>query len=109
MPLTPWTRYRKTRAQKKKALQMLALSGVIRPSTIELRYTTTRSGNFTEPSIEDLAQIELHAEEVVTLDLPRPSAKVTHLTRHLYSTAATFLAASKRRMQTLQWDSRNAA
>ena len=41
MPLTRWLRYRQRRAQTKKALQMLALSGVIRPSTLELRYTSS--------------------------------------------------------------------
>ena len=41
MPLTQWLRYRQRRAQTKKALQMLALSGVIRPSNIELRYTSS--------------------------------------------------------------------
>ena len=39
MPLAHWRSYRERARQKRKALHMLALSGVIRPSHIELRYT----------------------------------------------------------------------
>lgn len=39
MPLTRWIGYRESAKQKRKALQMLALSGVVRPSHVELRYT----------------------------------------------------------------------
>ncbi len=38
MPLTRWRLYRERAQQKQKALRMLALSGVVRPSHIELRY-----------------------------------------------------------------------
>ena len=41
MPLTRWNRYRQTRIQKRKALQLLTLSGVVRPSTNEPRYTVS--------------------------------------------------------------------
>ncbi len=37
MPLSRWKKFR-ARAQKKKAIQMLVLSGVVRPSHIEPRY-----------------------------------------------------------------------
>ena len=40
MPLNLWRAYRMRAQQKRKAMQMLALSGVVRPSAVELRYTT---------------------------------------------------------------------
>jgi hypothetical protein len=39
MPLTHWRTHRERSRQKQKVLHMLALSGVVRPSHIELRYT----------------------------------------------------------------------
>jgi|DewCreStandDraft_4_1066084.scaffolds.fasta_scaffold133959_1 hypothetical protein len=39
MPVTRWIGSRESAKQKRKALQMLALSGVVRPSHVELRYT----------------------------------------------------------------------
>ena len=39
MPLAHWRTYRERAQQKRKVLHMLALSGVVRPSHIELRYT----------------------------------------------------------------------
>lgn len=39
MPLARWRTYRERAWQKRKALRMLALSGVVRPSHVELRYT----------------------------------------------------------------------
>lgn len=38
MPLAQWRTYRDRARQKRKALRMLALSGVVRPSHVELRY-----------------------------------------------------------------------
>lgn len=40
MPLKIWRAYRKRAQQKRKAMQMLAISGVVRPGAVELRYTT---------------------------------------------------------------------
>jgi hypothetical protein len=39
MPLARWRSYRNCIQQKRKALHMLTLSGVVRPSHVELRYT----------------------------------------------------------------------
>jgi hypothetical protein len=39
MPLARWRTHRKRARQKRKVLQMLALSGVVRPSHVEFRYT----------------------------------------------------------------------
>jgi hypothetical protein len=39
MPLKIWRAYRLRLQQKRKAMQMLAISGVVRPSAVELRYT----------------------------------------------------------------------
>lgn len=39
MPLAHWRTSRERARQKRKVLHMLALSGVVRPSHIELRYT----------------------------------------------------------------------
>ena len=39
MPLKIWRAYRMRAQQKRKAMQMLAISGVVRPSAVELRYT----------------------------------------------------------------------
>jgi hypothetical protein len=46
MPLAQWRTYRERARQKQKALHMLALSAVVRPGHVELRYTTplTRGG-----------------------------------------------------------------
>jgi hypothetical protein len=38
MPLAQWRTYRERARQKRKVLRMLALSGVVRPSHVELRY-----------------------------------------------------------------------
>jgi len=40
MPLKIWRTYRLRAQQKRKAMQMLTISGVVRPSAVELRYTT---------------------------------------------------------------------
>ena len=39
MPLSRWQAKRERAQQKRKALHMLALSGVVRPSHVELRFT----------------------------------------------------------------------
>lgn len=39
MPFAYWQTQRERAKQKRKALQMLALSGVVRPSHVELRYS----------------------------------------------------------------------
>jgi hypothetical protein len=39
MPFTIWRTYRKRAQQKRKVLQMLVVSGVVRPCDVELRYT----------------------------------------------------------------------
>ncbi len=104
MPLTRWTHYRQTRAQKKKALHLLALSGVVRPSTIELRYTAPLSHTSDEqtPIAQDAA-----APAISTVSMH--SANATHLAQHLYSTASMLLAKSRSHIQSLQWDTRSAA
>ncbi len=109
MPLTRWTHYRQTRAQKKKALHLLALSGVIRPSTVELRYAAPRSYDSDERLREERAPIAQKASVQSIFTIPMHSAETTHLAHHLYSTAFRFLAKSRRHIQSLQWDIRNAA
>lgn len=52
MSLTSWRIRRVHAQQKRKALQMLALSGVVRPSDVEMRYpmaSVTISGIHTAP------------------------------------------------------------
>ena len=102
MPLTRWAHYRQTRAQKKKALHLLALSGVVRPSSIELRYTAPLS-----PISDEQAPVAQEASATATVTVR--SAETTHLAQHLYSTAFLLLAKSKRHIQSLQWDTRSAA
>lgn len=109
MPLTRWTHYRQTRAQKKKALHLLALSGVVRPSTIELRYTTPLSHISVESSREEQTSIAQDGSSPTISTVSMHSADATHLAQHLYSTAFMFLAKSRRHIQSLQWDIRNAA
>lgn len=104
MPLTRWAHYRQTRAQKKKALHLLALSGVVRPSTIELRYTASRF-----PIIDEPLLFVQNAYASASSTLPIRPAKTTLLTQHLYSTASRLLAKSKRHIQSFQWDIRKAA
>lgn len=109
MPLTRWTHYRQTRAQKEKALYLLALSGVVRPSTIELRYTISLSHISAKPSREEQAPLAQDVSAPASSMFPMRSAETTHLAHHLYSTAFMFLAKSRRHIQSLQWDTRNAA
>ncbi|MEQ1627663.1 MAG: hypothetical protein ABL965_09740 [Nitrospira sp.] len=109
MPLTRWTHYRHTRAQKKKALHLLTLSGVVRPSTIELRYTAPRSHTSAESLCEEQPPLAQDAAAPAISTVRMRSAESTHLAHHLYSTAFMFLAKSRRHIQSLQWDSRNAA
>lgn len=109
MPLARWTHYRQTRDQKKKTLHLLALSGVVRPSTIELRYTTPLSHISAESSRDDRAPLAQDASAPATSTFPIRSAEMRHLAQHLYSTAFMLLAKSRRHIQTLQWDTRNAA
>lgn len=109
MPLSRWTHYRQTRAQKKKALHLLALSGVVRPSTVELRYTTPLSHISAEPSGDEHAPIAQDAPAPASSTVFMHSAEATHLAHHLYSTAFRFLSKSRHHIQSLQWDTRNAA
>jgi len=109
MPLTRWTHYRQTRAQKKKALYLLSLSGVVRPSTIELRYTAPLSQISAEPLCEEQTPITQDASAPAYSTFPMRSAETTHLTHHLYSKAFSFLAKSRRHIQSLQGDTRSAA
>jgi hypothetical protein len=109
MPLTRWTHYRQTRVQKKKALHLLALSGVVRPSTIELRYPTPLSHISAEPSRDEQAPLAQDASTPATSTFPMRSSETSHLAQHLYSTAFMLLAKSRRHIQNLQWDTRNAA
>jgi len=104
MPLTRWTHYRQTRARKKKALHLLALSGVVRPSTLELRYTASRSTVSDERA--PLAQ-KATASDCSKVSIR--SAEPSHLAHHLYSTASRLLAKSKHHIQSLQWDLKKAA
>ena len=109
MPLTRWTHDRQSRAQKKKVLYLLALSGVVRPSTIELRYTISFSHISAKPSREEQAPLAQDMSVPATSTFPMRSAETTHLAHHLYSTAFLLLAKSRRHIQSLQWDTRNAA
>lgn len=109
MPLTRWTHYRETRAQKKKALYLLALSGVVRPSTIELRYTISFSHISAEPSREERAPLAQEVSAPPASMLPLRSTETTHPVHHLYSTAFMLLAKSRHHIQSIQWDTRNAA
>lgn len=104
MPLTQWTHYRHTRAQKKSALHLLALSGVVRQGTIELRYTTPHSH-----MSDEQAPIVQNASTPATSTVTTHSAKTTHLAQYLCSTAFMLLTKSKHPLQHLQWDTGNAA
>ncbi len=107
MPLTQWARYRQTRTQKKKALHMLALSGVIRPSTIELRYTASSLRHSIEPSVPE--QPEVAQTTLANAAAPAKQAQANDLTHQLHSIASALLAESRRCLQKLQWDNRTAA
>ena len=112
MPLTRWTHYRQTRAQKRKALHMLALSGVVRPSSIELRYTTPlfhRPAELAPQAFMAQPAIIQRALSVVPPHSLTSPAHASHLAHQIYSTAYTFLAESKRHLQRLQWDNRKTA
>ncbi len=109
MPLTRWTHYRQARAQKKRALHLLALSGVIRSSTIELRYSTPLSHITADPLCEEQTPTVQDASASAFSTPPMPSPETTHLAHHLYSTAFRLLTKSRRHIQSLQWETRNAA
>lgn len=106
MPLLRWTRYRQTRAQKKKALQMLALSGVVRPGTIELRYAASPRHSI-EPSTPE--QPDMTQPALANTADPVKPVRGSDLIHQLYSTAFALLAESRRCLQKLQWDNRTAA
>jgi len=109
MPLTRWTHYRQTRAQKKKALYPLALSGVVRPGTTELRYTAPLSHTSAELSSDEQTPIAQDTSVPNPSALPMCLTGTTHLAHHFYTTTFTFLAKSRRHIRSLQWDTRNAA
>lgn len=55
MSFTAWRTRRIHRQQKQKALQMLAISGVVRPSDVEMRYSIPLikiSGTHTTPEVQ---------------------------------------------------------
>lgn len=104
MPLTRWAQYHQIRAQKKKALYLLALSGAIRPSTIELRYTAPLS-----PLADEQGPVAQDASTPMTATVRIRPAETVPLAQHFYSTAFMLLTKSKRHIQRLQWDTRRAA
>ena len=56
MPFTAWRTRRLHAQQKRKALQMLAISGVVRPSDVEMRYSIPLikiSGTHTTPEAQE--------------------------------------------------------
>jgi len=103
MLLARWIRYRQARTQKKKALHMLALSGVIRPSTTELRYATSPLRNST--GLLSNAEPSLSQE---TLG-PVSASSSSHLANQLYSTAFALVTESKRHIQRLHGNNKKAA
>lgn len=107
MPLLQWARYRQTRAQKKKALQMLTLSGVVRLSTIELRYATSPLRHSSEPPASE--QLNTVQTDLATTAAPAQPTQSSTLTHQLYATAFALLAESRRCLQKFQWDNRSAA
>lgn len=109
MPLTRWTHYRQTRDQKKKALHMLTLSGVVRPSTLELRYAASPLHNSIEPFPTEQPDISQNTLGTATHPSPMSHTQTSHLAHQLYSTTCAFLAESRRCIQKLQWDNRKAA
>lgn len=109
MPLTQWTRYRQTRAQKKKALYLLALSGVVRPSTLELRYVAPPVHNSLESSPTEQPGIPQKALDMAALPSLTSDAQPSYLAQHLYSTALALIAESRRCIQKLHWDNRSTA
>ncbi|MBH0182575.1 MAG: hypothetical protein HP490_13115 [Nitrospira sp.] len=59
MTLKIWRAYRMRAQQKRKALQMLAISGVVRPSAVELRYTTPLMKMRTSNSSAELQPVDI--------------------------------------------------
>ena len=53
MPLTQWRNRRERAKQKLKVLQMLALSGVVRPGEVEIRYGIPLMKGAASVSFED--------------------------------------------------------
>lgn len=76
MSFTRWNRYRRTRIQKRKALQLLALSGVVRPSTNEPRYTLS--------PLKVAAIHERPAQTLITQNIPgRVQSQAPQHPRHI--------------------------
>jgi len=109
MPLMQWTRYRQTRNQKRKALQMLALSGVVRPSTHELRYPTLPFHHSIEPSATEQQGVSQNVSGRTIPSPPVDRLRANHLGQQLHSIAFALLAESRRCLQKLQRDNRTAA
>lgn len=72
MPLTQWRTYRERAKQKQKALHMLALSGVVRPSHVELRYPVPLTrGGASGTSFGTRTSITRSALPLASLEKPR--------------------------------------
>lgn len=79
MPLARLRFYRERARQKRKAIQMLCLSGVIRPSHIELRYgyhasvakgRTARLPLHLQSSVDDWLSLVLQSKKATNSALP---------------------------------------
>lgn len=75
MPFATWRTRRIRAQQKRKALQMLALSGVVRPSDVELRYPIPLikiSGTHTVPG----ARSSSHKQTAPSLSESSPQSPI---------------------------------
>ena len=91
MTLSAWRTRRIHAQQKRKALQMLALSGVVRPSDVELRYPIPlikMSGTHTAPE----ARSSSHEQMAPPLSESSPQAPTQG--RHLFQWLRRELSAS---------------
>ncbi len=82
MPFTTWRARQVQRQQKQKALQMLAASGVVRPSDVELRYPTPQTPHLRVNSTDTAVEGQLSPNEPMAQSLsesyPQSASRHTH-------------------------------
>lgn len=104
MPLTRWNRYRRTRAQKRKALQLLALSGVVRPSTSEPRYTLSPLKVAAIHDRHEHPKLPRNILGTVQGQTPQRPRQAHPAANRLLVTARTWFEQALQYLRRVQWD-----
>lgn len=96
MSLIRWSHYRQTRRQTRTALHLLTLSGVVRPSTSELRYVMTP---VKKTAIHERPEGPLPVQP----HIPSQPQQTNPVMTRLQMTTRAWLEQSTHHLQQLQW------